>query len=104
MEACKQCEYVLHSWIRTIEGDQPHSGGDGVAIFRPAIGRRALCIRLEAILLVVSCTHMTFQGTYYSYSTAESPIKSLRNPQNEITIQSCASRSKRAPSATRSPF
>ena len=57
-EAHIQCSYVLNSSVAPIETGQSQDGRDGVAIFRPAIGRRSLCIRLGAILLVGSFTHM----------------------------------------------
>jgi hypothetical protein len=58
MEACRQCKYVLHPSISTIDAGQPRGGRDGVAIFCPATGRRALCYRLGAMLLLVFPEHV----------------------------------------------
>ena len=58
MEACRQCKYVLHSWISTMDVGQLPGGRDGVAIFRAATGRRALCYRLGAMLLLVFSEHV----------------------------------------------
>ena len=46
-EAHVQCSYVLHSSVAPIETGQSRGGRDGVAIFRLAIGRRALVFGLE---------------------------------------------------------
>jgi len=51
------------------------------------------------MLLVVSFSQFFFKDILNSCITAEMPIKSLHEPQNEIAIRSPVSRSARALSA-----
>ena len=102
-EARKQCSYVLHSSIATIETGQSRGSRDGVAIFRPAIDRRALVLGSERCCCSFLSCKCYFVYLSFLFS-AEFLIKPVREPQNEIAIRSRASRSERAPSARRSPF